>query len=89
MRFTDGSRWWQYHGDSSYALGTSLCYRHDWWQGHHFSALQVGEDNHFVQGARQANQLLSADAGNLMYATIHEQNTSPRVLGNNWEEIAG
>ena len=42
MRFTDGVRWWKYEGNRSYALGTSLCYRRDWWNAHRFPAIHVG-----------------------------------------------
>lgn len=86
MRFTDGNHWWRYRGFPAYALGTSLCYRRDWWARHHFPALQVGEDNGFVEAAVAARQLVTADAGDLMWATIHPTNTSPRNLrGANWQ----
>jgi glycosyltransferase involved in cell wall biosynthesis len=88
MRFTDGQRWWKYHGTLDYALGTSLCYRKDWWQVNKFPSLQVGEDNQFTRNAHAQRQLVSADAGELMYATIHPGNTSPRSLGSNWKLIA-
>lgn len=86
MRFTDGQRWWKYAGVSNYALGTSLLYRRSWWQAHRFPELQVGEDNDFVRAAAQALQLSSADAGELMFATTHPGNTSPRNLaGKSWQ----
>lgn len=80
MRFTDGTRWWLYAGTRNYALGTSLCYRRDWWRAHQFPALQVGEDNRFVAEAWAAGQLVSVDAGELMHASIHATNTSPRNM---------
>jgi glycosyltransferase involved in cell wall biosynthesis len=85
MRFTDGERWWLYQGQRHYALGTSLCYRKEWQRTHPFKALQVGEDNAFVAEAWNAGQLVAADAADLMYATIHPGNTSPRNLGSNWK----
>jgi O-antigen biosynthesis protein len=81
MRFKDGERWWQYRGTTNYALGTSLCYRRDWWRARRFRSLQVGEDNQFVSEADALGQLITADAGELMYATIHAGNTSPRKMG--------
>jgi glycosyltransferase involved in cell wall biosynthesis len=87
MRFTDGTRWWQYKGPESYALGTSLCYRKDWWRLNQFPALQVGEDNAFVFSARGKGELVSADAAGMMYATVHASNTSPRNMTSNWKEI--
>jgi glycosyltransferase involved in cell wall biosynthesis len=88
MRFTDGERWYKYIGTQNYALGTSLCYRKDWWAVNRFQALQVGEDNHFVSSAHAARRLVTADAGDLMYATIHKGNTSPRSFGSNFKLIA-
>jgi glycosyltransferase involved in cell wall biosynthesis len=88
MRFTDGARWWQYSGSLVYALGTSLCYWFDWWEAHPFPSLNVGEDNRFVEQAAQAGQLITADAKELMYATIHHSNTSPRQMsGSVWRRI--
>ena len=84
MRFTDGVRWWNYEGTRNYALGTSLCYRRNWWSTHRFPLVQVGEDNQFVAAAHAAGELVTADAGELMYATNHAGNTSPRKLGDNW-----
>lgn len=87
MRFTDGTQWWKYQGTRNYALGTSLCYRRDWWSAHRFPSVQVGEDNQFVTAAQDAGQLVTADADELMYATNHPGNTSPRKLGDNWKPI--
>lgn len=88
MRFTDGAQWWEYTGVRNYSLGTSLVYRHDWWKRHRFPALQIGEDNHFVSEAWNAGELSTAHAGDLMYATIHAGNTSPRMMGENWKLCA-
>jgi O-antigen biosynthesis protein len=87
MRFTDGSKWWKYEGQKVYALGTSLCYRKAWWERHQFPAKNVGEDNAFVSLASAENQLVSADAGAMMWASIHVGNTSPRMLGKNWRVL--
>jgi glycosyltransferase involved in cell wall biosynthesis len=88
MRFTDGSRSWLYTGSPLFALGTSLCYLREWWRAHPFPQIQIGEDNVFVDAANQAWQLATVDAGELMYATVHATNTSPRSCsGSSWEEI--
>ena len=87
MRFTDGAKWWSYKGVGSYSLGTSLCYWRSWWETHHFPAKNIGEDNEFVMGAAHAGQLYAEDAGDLMHATIHSGNTSPRFFGTNWKEL--
>lgn len=81
MLFTDGSRWWLYDGVGNFnAMGTSLCYRKNWWRSHPFPAKQIGEDGEFVTEARQHHQLVSVPAGNLMAASIHPGNTSHRIL---------
>lgn len=89
MRFTDGDRWWLYRGAVNYALGTSLCYRLDWWRDNKFPPEQVGEDNAFVSRARLAGQLAVVDAGELMHASIHKDNTCPRDVSKKaWTPIA-
>lgn len=85
MRFTDGIRWWLYSGSKYYALGTSLCYWRWWWQQNKFQSLHVGEDNQFVASAHSSGELATAEAGTLMHATIHDGNTSPRQMGDNWK----
>ncbi|HEX4278316.1 MAG TPA: glycosyltransferase family 2 protein [Bryobacteraceae bacterium] len=87
MRFTDGANWWKYEGTRNYSLGTSLCYRRDWWATNRFPSLQIGEDNQFVATAWSAGQLATADAGDLMHATIHSGNTSPRNITDNWKAL--
>ena len=88
MLFTDGQQWWKYKGAANYALGTSLCYRKSWWNIHRFSAKQIGEDGDFAREADMAGQLISVDAGELMIASIHKGNTSPRGLfGDQWQRI--
>jgi O-antigen biosynthesis protein len=88
MRFTDGRTCWLYSGSPDYALGTSLCYRVEWWRNHQFPSVQVAEDSHFVRLAAAARELSVAPAGELMHATVHGGNTSPRTLqGSNWQMI--
>lgn len=91
IRFTDGVRSWMYRGvpRGLYAVGTSLCYRRDWWMENRFQAIPKGEDNQFCDRARERGVIVSVDAGDLMYATVHSENTSPRELvGDNWRLIA-
>jgi glycosyltransferase involved in cell wall biosynthesis len=88
MLFTDGRRWWRYEGARNYALGTSLCYSRDWWRSHRFPAMQIGEDGVFVQAASVGRQLETAPAGELMVATVHIGNTSPRRLDSDeWKAL--
>ena len=78
MQFRDGAQAWLYTGTPLFVLGTSLCYRRDYWRAHRFMEIQMGEDNHFVHDAAAAGQLAPAPAGDLMWASIHAGNTSPR-----------
>ena len=97
MRFTDGANWWMYFGVPDFALGTSLCYRRDWWEGHRFPPKHIQEDCAFVYQAQDCGQIVVADAGDFMHATIHRGNTSCRmttdvegnmVLGSNYVKCA-
>lgn len=78
MKLTNGVHWWLYTGASDYALGTSLMYERDWWLKYGFEAIQVGEDNSFAGVARARGAIVSADAGDLMWARIHPGNTSAK-----------
>ncbi len=82
LLFYDGAtdRWGKYKGLGDYALGTSLCYRREWWQAHPFQALSIGEDNDFVATAHAAGQLRSIDGGQSMVARIHAGNTSRKDI---------
>jgi glycosyltransferase involved in cell wall biosynthesis len=88
MRFKDGERWIQYLGSPATALGASLLYLREWWACHPFAPIDRGEDGQFVREAFDAGQLVVSDAGEMMYATIHPLNTSPRdTKDNNWRAL--
>jgi hypothetical protein len=88
MKFTDGKRSWQFARRGNYAMGTSFCYRKDWWQAHPFPAVQIGEDWTFLEVAERSDEIISVDAGEMMIASIHPGNTSPRQLqGDNWKAL--
>jgi O-antigen biosynthesis protein len=87
MRFRDGENWWKYPGKSNYALGTSLCYRRTWWEANPFKPIAVGEDNEMVYAAQRAQQIVSEDAGDWMWASIHAENSSPRMITDRWEKL--
>jgi hypothetical protein len=88
MRFTDGEKWWKFNGPAQYGLGTSLCYRRGWWERHQFQRVNVCEDRRFVDEAWNGGQYVGVDAGDMMFATIHAGNTSPRqVSSSNWTPL--
>lgn len=89
MQFTDGRNRWLFEQKADYALGTSLCYRKDWWEIHPFQPLRVGEDDAFVNTANEFGQLASVDAGELMVASIHPGNTVQRhQREEKWKKIS-
>lgn len=73
----------KYVNDCNYALGTSLMYKREWAVNHpfHLAEKAWGEDNNFVNDARNAGELISVDAGQLMVARAHPGNTSVKNLG--------
>lgn len=87
LRFTDGVGWWK-NMNWPGGYGSTLMYRRDWWEAHPFPAIGTGEDWHFVETAMHAKQYVKADAAEWMYATIHLDNTSPRVIGEGWLPMA-
>lgn len=65
-----------------FALGTSLCYRKDWWMTHPFLPMQVGEDLKFFQEAmRGAGRYVhTVPGGQMMVARVHDHQTSRKAL---------
>lgn len=88
MRFTDGRQSWLYEEGGLFGLGTSLCYRRAWWLQNRFEPWNVGQDEDFVSRAIRAGVMDSVPAGDLMHASIHAGNTSPRALsGDSWKPL--
>jgi len=88
MRFTDGCRWWLYRGHHRFSLGTSLMYRKDWWEKNPFVSKHIGEDGEFVKAADRDGQLQTSTTIDMMAASIHNGNTSPRHIGAvQWEPL--
>jgi glycosyltransferase involved in cell wall biosynthesis len=73
---------WHMRSPNWFALGTSLCYRRDWWRGHPFVSLQIGEDIRFFrQAAREAKRFVSSvSGGHMMVARVHDYQTSKKSL---------
>ena len=88
MPFTDGAQWWLYRGQAELFTGNLAVL-----------SPRVVEDASVPRhsgGRRQrvrhrrratAGELATADAGDLMYATIHRGNTSPKNLGSSYIPI--
>lgn len=80
---------YRYNGiENCTAVGTSLCYRKDWWAAHPFPDKMIGEDGDFAMAAAQAKQLISVDGAELIIASSHPGNTSRRhVQGHQWVKL--
>ena len=68
---------------TSYLVGATLCYRKSFWERNPFADFQVGEDALFCTGSvgRRAT-LFNHGYQEGFLASIHPNNTSPRVLDN-------
>lgn len=74
------NRAWQYRGPwPTFALGTTLAYFPSWWKNNKFPEDRpTCEDNAFVKAARSV--ILSTNAGQLMVARAHRENTDKKEL---------
>ena len=77
------------HNSPLGCFNTSLCYLRDFWSENPFEASNEDESGSFRRAAIAAGKLIAVPAGDFMYATIHPGNTSARVIGEGWEEVAG
>lgn len=86
MKFTDGTAWWQYHGQRGNPIAASLCFERSLWERFRFAEIgvhadprsQCGQDEQFAAQSR-AWAMTDPDQ-DLIYATVHPGNTSPRSL---------
>ena len=82
--FSDGTRRWLNTNDVHWAFDASLCYRREFWQGHHFEAINDGLEASFRARAVREFQLVTAPGEEFLIASIHPGNTSPRTIGEGW-----
>lgn len=89
MKFTDGKSWWLYPGPKvGFVLATSMLFRRDWWLMHRFQEIQRDQDEMFGTQAASRKQLEVAGDLDLMYATCHPKNTSPRNMkAHMWQRL--
>jgi len=74
---------------SQYIVGTTMCYRKSFWDTHRFPPKNYAEDNALVYQARAENQLIAADARQMMVVRSHACcTTSPeRLRQDTWPEV--
>lgn len=93
MLFFDGTsdEVFRYKGQFDYAIGTSLCFKREFWHHYSFTTGKMREDNVFVQQARNANEIVCCDAEKLMVARIHPGNTAPKepkLYPRQWQQMS-
>ena len=77
--FHDGKSWYRYQ-ERSGCVGSSLCYRRDWWMAHPFDDRMIAEDQSFAGVARAANRYGVIYASDMLVARVHHSNTSKKQL---------
>lgn len=80
MKFTDGKDWWLYTGAKDFAIATSMLFKRLFWNDYKFQHVQCGQDEQLSYTAQGLRQIATQPDMNLMYATVHKGNTSPRPL---------
>ncbi len=70
-----------YSGLGPYAVGTSLCYRKQYWKDHQFPSMQVGEDSQFALRAGADKTLLSGPGWGMLVAVTLANSTAKPNLG--------
>jgi glycosyltransferase involved in cell wall biosynthesis len=88
IKFTNGSKWWFYCGDASYAIATTMMFRKSRWERNRFNEIQCGQDEVFAMIANSERQLLSEREIGMVYATIHPNNTA-RKHPQGWKQLVG
>lgn len=71
---------YQWATNTPYAVGTSLCYRKAWWEGHPFSSVNVGEDLTFFKETYRKTPVRTADGCAHLVARLHGEQTCRKSL---------
>lgn len=91
--FTDGREWYRYVAAPDWIAGTSLLFYRSWWEQHPFRpespGANVGSDNGFVRAAVKLRQMVHCDAGSMVVAAIHPENTSRKDVrrSSDWRKL--
>jgi glycosyltransferase involved in cell wall biosynthesis len=72
-----------------YVVGTTMCYQKTFWDTHRFPPKNYAEDNTLVYSARDENQLIGADARQMMVVRSHAFCTSSpqKLRQDTWPEV--
>jgi glycosyltransferase involved in cell wall biosynthesis len=80
MKFTDGKQWWEYQGIKSVGVGTSLCFKKEYWKTSQFPEKNLAEDNDFILESVRARKYIAEATHDMMFAAMHPGGTSPHDL---------
>ena len=69
--------------ERAWLLGSSLCYKKEFWTGNKYADINVGMDALFVWGT-SADRVTALADHTIAVHTIHDQNISPKNTGNAW-----
>lgn len=79
--FQEPDRVAKYTGRSTYACGTSLCYRRSFWETHNWKEDKIlASDNLFVMWASTQKALHTMDGGQMIVARVHGGNTCSKSM---------
>ncbi len=76
IRKNEASRYM--NASNVYAVGSSLCYRKDYWQKNKFIPCSLAEDTDFTNRAKEQSAIIAVPGGKMMVARTHDNNTSKR-----------
>lgn len=84
-----GERWLYEGHEPMDCPGGTLAYRKDYWRVNPFKPAQSGEERAFLAPAWAAKRLHVMEPGDIIVATIHRGNTSPReTFRKPWRKVA-
>jgi len=90
ITFWNGTKAYRYVSYTpQYAVGTTMCYRKNFWHAHRFPSKDYAEDNALVYKARDDGQLIAVDAGQMMVVRSHPSCTSMgrNLFQDTWPEV--
>lgn len=67
---------------NNWVAGATMCFWKEFWRKSPFPYLNIGEDNGFQKGTQLTPKIFAHEYGNGFVATIHDNNTSKKVLAN-------
>src|SRR6185312_1017177 len=67
---------------NTWIAGATFAYWKRYWEQNHFRHLNVGEDQYFLYGINYAPKIFAHEYGDGFVATIHDSNTSRKVVAN-------